>query len=193
MRIFFLLITTSLFLIGCQQNQSKVAAEQNTNDSNFYPFPQYIMDEISYVDSMPLAIERVVKINGITTDSGFIDKQAFKKEMEPFIAIDPNTSANKASFTETSFNDLSLNAITFSITSQNEDMALQQADILLNAETRQVKNVILKYQYATADSSVQQHLLWKHHMKCQLSELIQHKNGAQYTRTTQYQWDAPLK
>lgn len=188
------LFVSIFFFVSCGNNQDTNAGHVGSDSTtNFYPFPQYLTDELAYIDSMPLAIERVVKIDGITTDSGYIAKDQFRLQMAPFLTIDPNEKSMKGKYSETSFHDLSLKAITFSISSTKPDLPLQQADILLNDETRQVKNVVIKMKVTAGDSTIDQRLLWHHHVKCLLAEMIQPANGAAYTRSTSYQWDVPLR
>jgi len=141
---------------------------------------------------MPLAVEKIVKLNGVTIDSNYIDKAAFKAAIATFISIDPNTIELRSRYKEISFQDLTIPALTFSITSKDATLPLQQADILLNPDTKKVKHVVLNIITALGDSTVTKRILWDHNMKCQIMESIEHSSGKQYTRITQYIWDKPF-
>lgn len=201
MRKFLLLFSSALFLLSCgdstQSGKSSATLSEESEDSAdlkepLYPFPQYLSGQVAYVDSTPIAVEKIVKLNGVTTDSGYIDKAAFKAAMNAYTAIDPNTYALRSQYKEVSFQDLSIPSLTFSITSKDATLPLQQADILLNPDTKRVKHVVLNFITAAGDSTVTKRVLWDHNMKCQIVESIEFSNGKQYTRITQYIWDKPF-
>lgn len=167
----------------------------DTADPNtpLYPFTDYIRRQVMYVDTTPFGIEKTVEINGKTISSAFLTKDDFKQMAGSFLEIDPNTTALKPQYTETSFKDLSINRITFSIETKNAGLPLQRADILLNADNQQVKNVLLRKQLISADSTVLQHLLWVDKMHFQISEIVTRKDKTEYTRVTRVVWDKPLE
>ncbi|MCU0395440.1 MAG: hypothetical protein MUF29_06000 [Chitinophagaceae bacterium] len=190
--LLFLLVATGW--MACQPADSgdaDAAGNKPATDSatRLYPFPQYLQGQISYVDSMPLPIWRIEKMEGRLIDSSLVSKEAFKAAVLPFTQPDPNSLALKGKYQETSFQDLSLEAITFSITSTDPDLELQQADILIHPETQRVKHVMQKRIRQEADSTVVQQLLWIHNLRCQISEIIQKADGKQYVRSISYVWD----
>lgn len=184
-----------VMVAACQtSSHSKETIDSASKDSvtRFYPFPQYLQQQLAFVDTTPFAIIRIEKINGTTADSGLVNKQVFMQAMLPFTAIDPNTNELKDQYEESSFQDLSLEAVTFMIVAKDSTLPLQEATVLLNPETKKVKRVMQKKIIASADSTVTQQLLWIHNQRCQIAEIISKKDGSQYTRSIAYVWDAPL-
>lgn len=163
----------------------------NSNEP-FYPFIDYLKNEIAYIDSTPFAIEKTVRINGKLIDSTLIDRIALRPMFDLFTSINPEAKNLKPSYTESSFVDYTLNRLTFSITAQQDDLPLQQADIHLHPENKRVKNVVLKKQFTHADSSVLQYLVWENKMHFQISESITKKTGEGYSRVTRVVWDRPM-
>ena len=190
--IFFL--TTAGILAACGSNQQPATAAMadSTLTQPLYPFPQYLANELAYLDSMPLVVERTVRENGVTVDSGMMDKASFKQAIAFFTSIDPNTKALRPKYEESSFNDLSIEALTFSISATDASLPLQQADVLLHPSTQQVKSVALQLQQQSPDSSITTRVLWKHHMKCQLAQTIAYTDGRSINRITEFVWDKPL-
>ncbi|MCU0335528.1 MAG: hypothetical protein MUF62_10880 [Chitinophagaceae bacterium] len=178
-------------LPSCQSGTSTAGGATADTLAPLYPFPQYLADQIRYVDSMPLGIEKVTKLNGRTTDSGYIDKAVFKAAVAPFAAIDPNLASLRPSYTENSFNDLTLGTITFSISCTDSTAVLQKADVLLHADTKKVKYVLLEMTEANEDSVLYRRINWVHNMRCQVAETIQKKDST-YDRITEYIWDKPM-
>lgn len=192
---FLCFVCLLVIMASCQTTPHK---EEALNDASkdsiarFYPFPQYLQDQISYVDTTPFAIVRIVKTDGITTDSGLVDKPAFKQATMSFASIDPNTNSLKDKYEESSFQDLSLEAVTFMIVAKDTTLPLQEATVLLHPETKRVKRVMQKKVIDAGDSTITQQLLWIHNQRCQIAEIISKKDGSQYTRSITYVWDAPL-
>ncbi len=200
---FYLLPVIGLVFFSCTGNSDPAEHEYVFNppqadsaevNAPFYPYHDYLRSQIAYVDSTPLGIEKTMEVNGKLTDSGFISKDAFRALAQAFLEIDPNNPALKPDYTETSFTDLTTNRITFSISTKNDSLPLQNADILLNADNQQVKNVLLKKRLVWPDSSCVQHLVWVDNFHFQISETIAKKsNGRSYTRVTRVVWDKPLQ
>jgi hypothetical protein len=200
--ILYLLPALALVFFSCSGNGGEPEpeyvftppAEDSVDpDIPFYPYLDYLHNQIAYVDTIPVGIEKRVEINGKLTDSGFISKDSFKVLSNVFLEIDPNNPALKPNYTENSFTDLTINRITFSLSTKNGNLPLQTADILLNADNQQVKNVLLKKQLISPDSSVLQHLVWVDKMHFQISETITRKDHSSYTRVTRVVWDKPLE
>jgi hypothetical protein len=192
-----------LILLAC--NNPKTQSEDDFSDFTppvdslinttepVYPFLDYVRSQIAMVDTIPYAIERIQIIDGVTKDSSFVNKEVFKKEAGAFLEINPNDTDLRKQYIETSFNDLTLGLVTFSITAQDPGLKLQQADILVNPDNNAVKNIILRKQFSNADSSVEQTLLWKDKMNFQISEVISKKDQPAYNRVLKIIWDKPLE
>ncbi len=175
---------------GANETGSSFGADSGF-DGNFYPFPQYLEGQLAYVDSMPFALEMIRTLNGRTVDSSYVDRQLLHRDIEPFFEEDPNNDELKKHFKENAFEDLSVDAITFSIVALAEKTKLRQADILLDPATQRVKTVNIRRAFTRGDSSVFQNLLWVHNYRCQLVEEIKLQNGENLQRITRYTWDAP--
>jgi hypothetical protein len=196
-----------VFLIACgNNNESNKADEEyqdivllptaeDTTPSNvpFYPYVDYINEQLQYIDSTPLGVEKIVTLEGKTVDSTFATKQELRKAVNAFTAYNPNLPANRPFFKETSFRDLTINRITFSISALQPDVPLQQVDILLEPEKQKVKNLVIRQQFETPDSSNSIHMIWVDKMHMQVSENISLKGGKSYTRVTRWVWDKPIE
>jgi hypothetical protein len=187
-----IMLAAFVWLGACQQPAADQQKEKEEKASPFYPFPQYLQDELNYIDTMPLAITYRRTKDGILADSFFLDKPRFRQLIEPLIGDDPNKKEFQNQYRESSFQDLTLNTLTFSITATDAALRLQQADILLQPDTKKVKKLILKRQWAAADSTVNQTILWTHAMRCQISEAVSFSNGKAYTQVKDFIWDQPL-
>jgi hypothetical protein len=202
-----LMVLLITFLIACGNNNERnkedvelqnivlLPTDEDTTPSNvpFYPYIDYINEQLQYIDTTPLAIEKIVTLDGKTIDSTFATKQELRKAALSFTAYNPNLPANRIHFKETSFRDLTINRITFSISALHNDVPLQQVDILMDPDKQKVKNLVIRQQYETPDSSNSVHMVWVDKMHMQVSESISLRKGQSYTRVTRWVWDKPIE
>jgi hypothetical protein len=181
----------TLFIIVSCSSPAVKENDKNKKDA-LYPYPQYILSQIAYLDTVPLGIEMIVQENGVTIDSGFIDRKTFRDLANNFLQPDPNQKALRPQYEEISFQDLTLNTITFSITTKNQELPLQQADILLNPDTRIVKYLVLKKQQVTNDGYSTSSLMWRHNMNFQIVTSVTGKDGKERSRLIRVVWDKPV-
>lgn len=190
MRFTLLLSFFSFPFLSC--HNSSVRLQESRKNEALYPYPQYIESQIAYVDSAQLGILMTVQEDGVMTDSGFISREAFKKIASEFLTPDPNNNNIRDEYEETSFKDLTLNTITFSITTKNPKLPLQQADVLLNPDTKQVKYLVLKKQILTKDGVASSNLMWRHNMNFQIITSITEPGGKEKSKLIRVVWDKPV-
>lgn len=195
MRITILLFPLFLLSFACKQKSKNTTSNTPSSDTlskePLYPYPQYIQDQIKYVDSAPLAIEMHSFENGIRIDSTLISRDKFHELAAEFMSPDLNTKELRPLYTEKSFQDLTINSITFSISAKDQSLPLQQADVLLNPETKVVKNIIIKKQSQRGDSSESRTLLWVNNMNFQIISSVSAKDGKPVDRVIKVIWDKP--
>jgi len=172
---------------------SLAAIQDSIKNAPFYPIAQYINDQIKYVDSTPLAIYKFTFINSKQVDSVVIDRDAFHQLAKEFKEPDLNQKDIKPNYTEDSFEDLTINTLTFTYATTNRDLELQQADVLLNPENHQVKNVMFRKNRIVGDTSVSVNGLWKNNMNFQLNYNMSPSKGTAFTKQVKVIWDRPME
>ena len=189
--LYVLLLFAFLFGACRQKSQSSTLSEakDSTTKESLYPYPQYIQSQIAYLDTVPLGLEMVVYENGIKTDSNFISREKFKELSKEFMEPDPNKKELRNQYEESSFNDLSLNTITFSIVCKNPANDLRQADILLNPDTKQVKYLVIKKQKKIGNSEETKSLMWVHNRNFQISTSLINDQGLENKKVVKVVWD----
>ena len=171
---------------------SLLSKEDSLKNEPFYPIAQYIFDQVKYVDSTPLAIAKITFINGKQVDSVTIDRGEFKTLAKEFFEPDLNQKDLKPKYTESSFEDLTINSLTFSYTTLDKELELQQADVLLRPDNHQVKNVMFRKSRIVGDTSISINGLWKHNMNFQLNYSLQPPSGKSISKQIKVIWDRPM-
>jgi hypothetical protein len=197
MKNIYFFIPAILLIFSCKQHGQ---APTTTGDSTIqakeealYPYPQYIQSQIQHLDSVQLGIEMVIYENGVKKDSAFITRQEFKRLATAFMVPDLNEKKWRNEYEETSFRDLSLNTITFTIASKNENLPVQKADILLNPDTKEVKYVMLKKQEKKDGNFESSNLMWVNNMNFQIVTEKTSADGKELKRIVKVTWDKPAR
>ena len=197
MKNIYFFIPAILLIFSCKQNgQAPIITGDSTiqvKEEALYPYPQYIQSQIQHLDSVQLGIEMVIYENGVKKDSAFISRQEFKQLAAAFMVPDLNEKKWRNEYEETSFRDLSLNTITFTIASKNENLPVQKADILLNPDTKEVKYVMLKKQEKKDGYFESSNLMWVNNMNFQIVTEKTSVDGKQLKKIVKVTWDKPAR
>ena len=185
-------------LAACNNQPAKTTRSDSLSAKNdslknepFYPIAEYIQSQIAYLDSTPLAIEKHTYLNNKRIDSTTIDRNALRQLAEEFLKPDLNDPTIKPFYTENSYQDLTINSVTFNYTTTDPNQELRQADVLLNPVNNKVKNIIFRKNRMVGDTSVSINGLWKHNMNFQLNYTLKTANGNAQTKQIKVIWDKP--
>jgi hypothetical protein len=195
-----LVVLTSAFFmlfLSCKNKNSDQVDAANSKDSlntePFYPITQYIQQQIAYVDSTPLAIEKHTYFNNRLIDSTTIDRTIFQQLAADFLSPDLNDEKLKPLYKEDKFHDQTINTLTFSYNAKNTDQQLQQRDILLDPETQRVRMAMFRKVEHKGDTTITINGLWKHNMNFQLNYIIEPASGPMQTKQIRIIWDRPME
>lgn len=196
--LFFVLIT--LLIIGSCGTQSTTTDEHKTDaltidttNEPLYPYAQYIDSQINYVSNAQLAVFQFNYSNGKLVDSSIISKDAFKAISLQFNNPDLNLTAFRKSYSEESFQDLSTESITFIIKALNDTSVIKEVTVLLQPESKAVKNIIIKKIIEHPDYTETQNMLWVNNMNCQIVSVLNYKSGETESKVVKLEWDKPLQ
>lgn len=185
--------------IACKNKNETANGGAGTDSTNvienaepFYPISQYIQQQINYIDSTPLAIEKQVYINNRRVDSSIIDRSALRQLAADFLTPDLNLDKVKPLYRENKFEDKTINTLTFSYNAKDPKLELQQRDILLDPDTQKVRNVMFRKVEHRGDTTFTINGLWKHNINFQLNYIIEPGNGPMQTEQIKIIWDRPM-
>jgi hypothetical protein len=194
MKLFYPTLLIITVFTACKNNgATTVTAKDSASNEAYYPISDYIRSQIAYIDTTPLAIEKQVFENGKRIDSTVIDRPTFKQMAEEFAQPDLNLHSIKPLYRESMYNDLSMNSLTFTYDTNDPDQELQQITVLLNPDTKRVKNIIFRKIRSKGDTTITMNGLWKNNMNFQINYTLQPKIGAAVERQVKVIWDRPIR
>lgn len=185
--ISFILLTFALY--NCTNNNtSSDQSKDDTDGKAFYPVGNYILSQLAYIDSMPLAVIKYTIIDS-ATDTSIMEKKEFRHIAAAFMTPDISLPELRSQYEEHSFIDATLGTITLTYIARNDNLPLRKADILLDQENTGVKTVYIEKIIPGADSSVVKKMLWVANQNCQITTLVQKEGQPEHVILERYVWD----
>jgi hypothetical protein len=184
----YLSVLALFYFTSCNNSGSVTESETTNKDEIFYPITSFIRQQVSIVDSLPLAVFKYTTVNG-HTDSVIVSKEDFKKAAERFLYPDISDPSLKESYEETTFLDATINTVTITYNAKDKDAEIRKADVLINPENDKVKNIYIEKHTERNDSSVTHKLLWKANRNFQVISIISIPGKPEMVRQEKYVWD----
>ena len=179
----YVIIAVCLFILnGCFNNSIKMnPIEKKTTVDSFFPVTSYLKGQIITLDSLPITPLQITTIKG-KSDSVWIQKNDLKKLLAPFLSAIINETNLVTFFTETKFNDQTLNAITFTYDPSRiipDSISLRHWDVYVNPETGIVEKVYIVKNSKEDKNNLTQQLTWKSNEMAKITTILNKEDGNQ--------------
>ncbi len=195
MRIPYFLGAIILFTARCTNpSNKKITPNQSiVNESkkdSFFPVTSFLKGQMIVLDSLSITPLHTITINN-KTDSIWLKKGKLNFLLVDFLS--PEIMQNNLTdyFKETSFNDLTLNTITYTydpIKILPDSISLRHWDIYIDPETGKILKVYIVKQLKEAH--ITQQLTWKTNNWASITTLINTSNGnAQLQKEEKFIWN----
>ena len=164
-------------LISCRSNKKQQPGKEQTEDNTvYYPVNDYIRKQIKQVDSIPYYVYRVLVVNG-KKDSTTISRPVFDSLTQQFILPELEESALRKNFTESVYVDESTNSVTLTYTPKDSNTVVQNAMVLLDTTSQNVKWTFINVLQNKGDSTIIQKMGWKGDESCYLNRSVSYADG----------------
>ncbi len=180
----------SLGLVACKSSANK--PEQTPVQANFFPVTYYLEQEWKQLDSLELTPLHVATKDG-RSDSNWINTSTLKALLQPFLQIRIDaTSVLNSQFTESSFNDETIQAITFSYDPRPnlpDSQQLRRWDVYVAPETGKLKQVYLIRRFQQDGQTYIQQMTWKCEQWAKITLLREQAEGNLLLQEDKFHWD----
>jgi len=149
---------------GNHTPSSPPVQKDSSASTSFLPVADYLLGEISYVDSTPLAIRKYTTLDN-RADSSFIEAAAFNQLAKEFLTPELATDSFARNFSENSFMDKTTGYLTFTYSARDKALPLQRVDVLAapgaGAGADKVKSIYLEKMFPAGDTIVMKKMFWE--------------------------------
>lgn len=182
MNKYSILVIGLLILNGCSNSTKKNnTPDEKTIAASFFPVTSFIKGQIIVLDSLPVTPLQITTVKG-KSDSIWITKDVLKNLLLPFLTPIINETNLINFFTESKFNDQTLNAITFTYDPSQimpDSISLRHWDVYVNPETGNVEKVYIVKTIKEQGQSLTQQLTWQTNKLAKITTILNTTNGDQ--------------
>ena len=157
-------ILTAVF-ISCGNNNDSIPSAQVPNDDTtekvYFPVQEFLLGEISYVDSLPVGIMKYTT-TGNRVDSGYIKTPEFRALAYEFLSSDLEEERFMENFEEVSFYDQGTRYATFNYTPKLLNTEIKRVDVISapGSQYDKVNSIYIEKKATNADGELRK-LYWK--------------------------------
>jgi hypothetical protein len=184
-------VLSCLYLWSCQSDtgQNNNGTPVLADTANFYPLGQYFRSQIEYVDLRAFPVYRISITDG-KKDSVAIGREEFFEWADVFVRHSFADPELKAAYKETMFEDISTDSYTLNYSPQKpSSVEVQNIDILLGHEIKEVKRVFIKSLYTRGDTTIEEQCSWKTNKSFQVNRVKYTKEGYRSTELNYINWN----
>lgn len=179
MKFLFLLFNVSFAFVSCT-NSTKTADDPfvtaKDTISNFFPVTSYIKGEIYNIKKSGINPMKYVSIKD-KTDSAWLKMEELDAEVQEFLTPEIDSTNLISLFSEKSFLDRSINAVTLTydpINTLPDSMHLRHWDVYINPTTNKIKRV---YMVKEIDKNKTLQLTWVNDQWCKITTIVTDEKG----------------
>ena len=187
-------IASIFFLYACHTSKEKQVYPHKTTEEKtqaFFPVTDFLLGQLHVTDSLPITPVKIT-ISGNKQDSVWLKKEDIRTFAIPFLhpVIDSVTMQNY--FTERSFMDQTINAITLSYDAKAQlpdSMKLNHWDIYIDPLKNAIQRIYLVKEETINGEIVTTQLTWKVNKWCSIRTIVQPPNKSPQVKEEIMKWD----
>ena len=180
------------FVCSCHTSKEKGGvANKNTEEETFFPVTDFLLGQLKLTESLPVTPLKIT-INGTKPDSVWLKKEDIRKFAFPFLHPVIDSISMRNYFTEKSFIDQTINAVTFSYdpkTRLPDSMKLNHWDVYIDPQKSNVQRIYIVKEETINDRIITTQLTWKVNKWCSIRTIIQQPNKDPQVREEIMKWD----
>ena len=149
-------------------------------DTSFFPVTAYIKGQMLQFDSMPVTPLHIITIRD-KSDSQWIKREQLRSFLSSFLEPEITETNLIKYFTETRFNDQTVNAITLSydpIGTLPDSMPLKSWNVYIDPKTGNVTGVFIVKRTKAGNQSITQQLTWENNTSAQIVNILNKSDGS---------------
>lgn len=180
-----------LYACSCQSDtrQTHDGTPPLADTAKFYPLEQFFRNQVEYVDLRAFPVYRITITDG-KKDSAVLSRGDFFRWADIFIQSAFADPKLKAAYKETVFEDLSTESYTLNYSPHDPStVTVQNIDILLSQELKQVKRVFIKSLYTRGDTTIEEQGSWKTDKSFQVNRVKYMAGGYRSTELNYINWN----
>jgi len=180
------------FVCSCHTSKEKEpVTNKNTEEETFFPVTDFLLGQLKLTESLPVTPLKIT-ISGTKPDSVWLKKEDIRKFAFPFLHPVIDSISMRNYFTEKSFVDQTINAVTFSYdpkTRLPDSMKLNHWDVYIDPQKSTVQRIYIVKEETINGRIITTQLTWKVNKWCSIRTIIQQPNKDPQVGEEIMKWD----
>jgi hypothetical protein len=191
MKMFLMVLLAVTTLCSCKDQNKTAVVETTAEKKSYFPVIDFLKGQISYVDSLPSAILKIV-IKNKRSDSSYIRRDEFNEIAKDFIPPELEQKSFEKNYKENSFLDQTTQSATFNYAATDIKSPLQRVDVLATADEMysKVKSVFIQEDISKNDTTIVKKLFWQTNKRLQVITIMRVPGQQDAINQMQVIWDA---
>ena len=191
--LFGIIFITALQFCSNQKTASHNTPQQKdtTEKHTFFPVTEYIKGQLREIDSLPITPLKIISING-KQDSIWMRKEDIRFFAEPFLHPQIDSTNLQNLFTEKSFLDQTVDAVTFSydpIGKLPDSLLLKRWDVYIDPQKNTIKRIYLVKEITNNGQQQTVQLTWKSNKWCKITTITETPGKQTIIKEETMKWD----
>ncbi len=182
-----------LFFIACNNNQEKDVSQGNDVEEkqSFFPVTQFLLGQLNEIEGMPITPVKI-SLSGNKKDSAWKKKEDIRSFAAPFLRPVIDSASMQKYFTEKSFLDQTINALTLSYDLKStipDSIKLNHWDVYIDPQKGTVQRIFLVKNEVLNGRNITTQLTWKVKQWCSIRKIVQEPKKAAIVTEEIMKWD----
>jgi hypothetical protein len=182
-----------LFFIACNNNQEKDISQVNNVEEkqSFFPVTQFLLGQLNEIEGMPVTPVKIT-MSGGKKDSVWLKKEDIRSFAAPFLRPVIDSASMQKYFTEKSFLDQTINALTLSYdlkSSIPDSIKLNHWDVYIDPQKGAVQRIFLVKDEVVNGQNITTQLTWKVNKWCSIRRIVQEPKKEAVVTEEIMKWD----
>ena len=183
-----------LFLGACNSNskvKENIQVDKTEELQSFFPVTDFILGQLNELDSLPVTPLKIT-INSNKTDSVWLKKKDIRVFAEPFLHPVIDSISLQKFFSEKSFLDQTINAVTLSYDPKirvPDSIKLTRWDIYIDPQKNKIERIYLVKEEFINGANVSTQLTWKVNKWCSIRTIEQEAKTAPQIKEEIMKWE----
>ena len=182
-----------LFFIACNNNPGKENLQGNNVEEkqSFFPVTQFLLGQINEIESMPVTPVKIT-MSRDKKDSVWLKKEDIRSFAAPFLQPVIDSASMQKYFTEKSFLDQTINALTLTYDLKStipDSIKLNHWDVYIDPQKGTVQRIFLVKDEVVNGQNITTQLTWKVNKWCSIRRIVQEPKKEAVITEEIMKWD----
>lgn len=182
-----------IFFMACNNNQERDISQVNNVEEkqSFFPVTQFLLGQLNEIEGMPVTPVKIT-MSGDKKDSVWLKKEDIRSFATPFLRPVIDSASMQKYFTEKSFLDQTINALTLSYDLKSnipDSIKLNHWDVYIDPQKGTVQRIFLVKDEVVNGQNITMQLTWKVNKWCSIRRIVQEPKKEAVITEEIMKWD----